>query len=368
MLQNSFEDCCDVIKSPPAAVPCFLSCTVACHSIDQRKDYDRTEQELQIRDDTILKSKLNSISIINSYLTFTHISHAQQKLSELIEARLSSFQVFHRASLTIEAAIVLPLFIFMMFILIFPLKVMEEERRLQNTAEAVGKKLAAAEYVKAVGEELLKKDGDGNEGLDELINGAEEGLGLGVILAKAIELKSISNPYFGEETSVFAGDDADMFKAELKYDIKLPFTAYRIANPTASMVVNRRAWTGSDGGRGRSKYTLNGDTDEEDRIVYLGKTATVYHEDPNCHYISNVMQATDASHIGELRNESGGKYHACPSCKPGKSGTVYYFENGTAYHSSEQCKAITSYARAVKLSEVQGMRACSYCGKAHNKS
>ena len=365
MLQKGFEDCCDLVKSLPATVLCFLSyIVVRCSIFYQRKDYDRTEQELHIRNNTIL----NSISKINSYFTFTHISQSLHKSSKHIGARLSSLQIFHRASLTIEAAIVLPLFIFMMFILIFPLKVMEEERRLQNTAEAVGKKFATAEYVKTVGEELLKKDGGDNETLDGFINGAEEGLGLGIILAKALELKSVSTPYFGEETAVFAGDNADMFRVELKYDIKLPFTAYLIAPPTASVVVNRRAWTGSDGGRGRSKYTLGEDADEADRIVYLGKTATVYHEDPGCHYISNVMQTTDASQIGALRNESGGRYHACPSCKPGKSGTVYYFENGTAYHASEQCKAITSYARAVKLSEVGDMRACSYCGKAHNKS
>lgn len=364
MLQMCFEHRCDMTKSPPATALCFLSYAVVRCSNYHRKEYDRTEQELYIRNNKILNSK----SKLNSYFLFTHISQSLQYISEQIGACLSSFQLFHRASLTIEAAIVLPLFIFMMFILIFPLKVMEEERRLQNTAESVGKKLATAEYVKTVGRDLLKNDDKDKETLEGLLNGAEEGLGLGLILAKALELKSISAPYFGEETSVFAGDNADMFRAELKYDIQLPFTAYLITSPTASVVVNRRAWTGSDGGRGRSKYSLEDDADTEDRIVYLGKTATVYHDDPGCHYISNVMKTTDASHMDSLRNESGGKYHACPSCKPGKSGTVYYFENGTAYHSSEQCKAITSYARAVRLSEVGNMRACSYCGKAHNKT
>lgn len=363
MLQKSFEDCCDLMKLLQAAV-CFLLCTAAQFSYYERKEYDRTEQELHIRNNKIL----NSNSKLNSYLTFKRSRHLIQHLSGRIGACLSSLQLFHRASLTVEAAIVLPLFIFMMFILIFPLKVMEEERRLQNTAETVGKRLAAAEYVKTIGNELINKGDDDNETLENFISGAEEGVGLGIILAKALELKSVDAPYFSEETSVFSGDSDDMFKAELRYDINLPFTAYLIAPPTASVVVNRRAWTGSDGGRGRSKYSLEGESDTEDRTVYLGKTSTVYHDDPGCHYISNTMKTTDATHIGALRNESGGRYHACPSCKPGKSGTVYYFENGTAYHSSEHCKAITSYARAVKLSEVGDMRACSYCGKAHDKT
>ena len=43
----------------------------------------------------------------------------------------------------------------------------------------------------------------------------------------------------------------------------------------------------------------------------------------------------------------------------------WYFENGTAYHSTENCKAITAYAKAVPLSEAEHLGPCSYCSKKH---
>lgn len=300
-----------------------------------------------------VKMNRNSVSML-SYKNFGTC------LSSLLKSR--------HAGLSIEAAIVLPLFIFMMFILMFPLKVMEDERRLQNTLETVGKQLASAEYIKDIGEDMIKKDDAGTGLIGDTLYGIEAGVALGTILSKTSDLKTVHGAFFTDDTSVFSGDDEAMFRAVLKYEVSLPFSIYSIRSMEQTAIVNRRAWIGSKGGRGRSKYGDDTDLDaaeDEDRIVYLGKTSTVYHDDPKCHYLSNVMKSTDASHIGALRNENGAKYHACPSCKPGKNGTVYYFASGTAYHSSESCKAISSYSRAVHLSEVGDMRACSYCGKKH---
>ena len=384
---NAQGYCCN----HPAAASCFLS-YAADILVGMRKECTRTEQEHSEKYIIISKlfKNLKSTNNINTELiqqycersgaclssfqhhvraSFSFFQHCvRANFSALQHHAMASFSALQhrvRASLTIEAAIALPLFIFMMLLLLFPIKVMEDERRIQNTAEHVGRQLASEQYVKSVGSELLNKDGDGSELLGGIISGAEEGISLGVILAKALEMKSVEAPYFSEATSVFSEESKDMFKVELKYNIRLPFSAYIIPAPSRTLIVNRRAWTGSAGGRGRSKYgdECEEDTDEDDRIVYLGKTSTVYHDDPNCHYLSNVMKTADASHIDALRNESGGKYHACPSCKPGTSGTVYYFESGTAYHSSEHCKAITAYSRSVHLSEVHDMKACSYCGR-----
>lgn len=281
------------------------------------------------------------------------------------ETHLSSFL---RASLTIEAAIALPIFIFMMFLLIFPLRVMEEERRIQNYMEKLGRQMVMLKYVEQTGAELV--GADSTELTGEIIGGIEEGTALTLIMSKAAGCKSIKNAGFGADTSVFSGDSdkgEDMFYAELQYSLGMPEFFFGLPDVSKSLVVSRRAWTGSDGGRGRDRYSAYDDetSEDDDRTVYLGKTSKVYHEDPNCHYLSNVMLSSDVSAMDSLRNESGGKYHACPSCRPQSSGTVYYFESGTAYHASESCKAITAYSRAVKLSELGDMRPCSYCGGEH---
>lgn len=321
-----------------------------------RKDKDRTEQ-------SPIESSLNRNQLFSLF-------HSFPEKSGTYFSFFSGENCFRRASITMEAAIVVPMFLFLCFLMLYPMKIMESERKLQNQMENIGKQFAVVEYAKVVGTGMLKKDSSIREFMDNTVPGLEEGAGLAAILAQAVG-GPFENLRFSQETAVFSkeeGADSTMFFAELEYEADMPFSEwFPMTKISKSLVVNRRAWVGSNGGRGRSKYgeELEEDEESDERMVYLGKNSTVYHDDPNCHYLSNVTYSADVSAMKELRNEGGDKYHACPSCKPGTSGTVYYFANGTAYHSSDHCKAITAYARAVPFAEADGMRACSYCGKGH---
>ena len=64
-----------------------------------------------------------------------------------------------KASLTLEAAIALPVMIFALYLLMFPIKVMDAERRLQNSMEAAAEKLAAELAEKKV--VIKTKSGEG---------------------------------------------------------------------------------------------------------------------------------------------------------------------------------------------------------------
>ena len=48
--------------------------------------------------------------------------------------------------------------------------------------------------------------------------------------------------------------------------------------------------------------------------------------------------------------------------KAGEGDAVYIMKSGSRYHSDASCTAITAYVQAVKLSEVEHLGACSYCG------
>ena len=256
----------------------------------------------------------------------------------------------------------------MILLLLFPIKVMEAERRWQNTMESSAKTLSIGEYVRQTGEKYI--DLNGKDTLMSAAVGAEGGAAMAAVLLAA-DRDRFDDISFADDTSVLADDgetDKTMIFMKLSYRLKFPEIPFVMPDVYKELVVNRRAWVGADGGRGRSRYgdelDDSDDSDGADRIVYLGKTSTeVYHDDPGCHYLSNKLCTADAGSIANLRNSGGGKYHACPSCRPGKSGTVYYFESGSAYHSSESCKAITAYSRTARLSELSGMRPCSYCGK-----
>lgn len=289
---------------------------------------------------------------------------------------------FAYGSLTVEAALVFPLMMLFMAVLIAPLYAMEEQRQLQNRLEAAAKDMSQAAYIKQLSAELINKDSGIYEAASEI---ADVGLSL-VAVYKAVEdidQKVLTDISITEAYGIMEGSkgedeetddetaltDSELINFKVEYEPYFPLKLRLLSAGRLSSVTSRRKWIGSDGGRGRSKYgeELIEDgyelDDEGNQIVYVGKGSTRYHKDKNCHYISNVLIEADGGSVGELRNSYGAKYHACPSCDAKAEGTVYIFENGTAFHSSEDCKAVVSYARSCKLSEVEHLGPCSYCSK-----
>lgn len=286
------------------------------------------------------------------------------------------------ASITVEAAICLPVFLFAALILLAPIRMLDERRKLQNVMEAAAKDLALAAYAENMLEEkggalLNRRQLSGSsagkaEGAisETLLNGINTGAAAARILT-SMNGSVFQSPYF---TRCEVLQD-DMIALELHYEMRFPFRIFGKDGIQMSSVVNRRAWTGAEGGRGSGRYASGKGADEDgysrdadgERVVYVGQTSTVYHKQRSCHYLANVLKPVDAETIDRRRNASGGKYHACESCKPGKHGQVYIMESGTAYHGSESCRAIGAYAREVRLEEVEHLGPCSYCsgGKRH---
>ena len=160
----------------------------------------------------------------------------------------------------------------------------------------------------------------------------------------------------------------------MRYRMRLPFSVLGVSSIPVEQVCSRRMWNGADGGRfGDGDRDGNG---EEDEIVYIGKNSTRYHRLRTCHYLYNDLKAVDSGAVGELRNESGGRYSPCGTCgagsgstgnggtgsgSMGSAGTVYVMPYGTSYHLSKSCRSIIAYVQAVPLSQVEYFGECSYC-------
>ena len=273
-------------------------------------------------------------------------------------------RVYTKASLTIEAALGLPLILFAMVILLMPIRIMNADMRMQAAAEAVV--IDVCKYQYTVNE--LKKNINVNDTSD-METEAEETYDSNIEDCKSITSDSALGAYAAlravkevddEKLNIvsFTGSkfmrENDMIVVRLDYEYELPFPVLHLGSLTQEVVASRRAWTGQDGSGGPSGAS----EEEDDEIVYIGKNPTRYHLSPTCHYLSNDYSTAV---VGDDGRASGRK--PCDRCGrsavPGQ--TVYVTPDGDKYHTDTNCSAMRSYPQAVKKSEVEYLGCCSYC-------
>lgn len=259
-------------------------------------------------------------------------------------------------SLTLEAAMCLPLFLFTCVCLMMPMKMMDRQRQIQAVMESVGEELSQYAYL-----EYCLRTGSG-ETVDPQRTDGEETAGLlGAGYAAMRILGQIDKGWI--ENVSFSGTDMgtdDMVRIVMEYRMRLPFSVLGLESVPVRQVCSRRMWNGADGGRCGQNGT-SGEVEEE--TVYIGKHSTRYHRQRTCHYLYNDLKAVPSGDVDSLRNLSGARYGPCKTCKAGPgSGTVYIMPYGTSYHASKTCASIMAYVQAVPLSQVVHLGECSYCG------
>lgn len=265
------------------------------------------------------------------------------------------------ASMTLEAALCLSLFIFAAVSLILPMKIMTTERRIQAGLEAVGEDFSRYAYLQDV---LAEGKLSVIPGADEFAKGFCKNLSGGVAQGYAQVLAmahaDTGNVQYANMRRSAIREDGETFDLILDYEIKMPFPVLGLQAVSRTARCTRRAWIGKEGKVSSGDEAGEADDDE---IVYVGKDSTRYHRNRSCHYLSNTLTAISYEQVGEQRNHSGGIYHACASCGQGAGvgSTVYIMPSGSSYHTTRACKAILAYVRAVRLSEVRYLGACSYC-------
>lgn len=275
------------------------------------------------------------------------------------------------ASLTLEAALVVPIFLFFLYLLILPMRMMDTARRMQEICEEVCRDAAEGSYLLT-----LKSDTSGDESrndgeVDSAANPGDEtaknartiqsylkGNALGG-LAVSLARHEIEDPYLMNLQALRShgwGDD-QMITLTVDYDYRLPFSVLGPRSIHQTVRASRRAWVGSSANQENASHKEN-----EEEWVYVGAGSTRYHRSLRCHYLSNDLTAVSFHQVAEKRNANGEKYHACPRCAGSSaSGTVYIMPSGRAYHTDPNCSAICSHARAVKKSTVESLGPCHYC-------
>lgn len=159
--------------------------------------------------------------------------------------------------------------------------------------------------------------------------------------------------YVEKGTGFGEGDMIRLVKPE-RVRAPVPILSWPAATVTACCYM--RAWTGYDVQRGT-------DTGETEIYVYVAEHGTVYHRSENCSHLTLSIELVSREEAEERRNSAGARYHPCERCGGDGSGAVYITGEGNRYHNTISCSGLKRSVRRIPLSDVGGMPPCGRCGR-----
>lgn len=244
---------------------------------------------------------------------------------------------YHKmASMTVEASLVLPIFLFAMILIGYLGQMIRCQDEVQGALTRLARE-ASAEYG-ATQSDILKSQTYYMAKLNTYIKG------------------SGGTVTFFESHLMEKNDEIDLVAG---YFVTPPFSIMGLGNFHFRQRVHTRAFTGVDR---RSKDNTQGDI-----IVYITETGRVYHRKLTCTYLKLSISQVVYGDLPFLRNSSGGKYKACEKCckekKAGNQTLVWITNYGDRYHTSNACSGLKRSVREIRLSEVGSRTPCSKCGQ-----
>lgn len=271
--------------------------------------------------------------IFDTHYFITSISAVRHDLIA-IRRKKCLFAPPFKASLSVEAAVVMPILIFAMVSVMFFFRVLTIQWGLSVSEINATRILALTqnednspmEVVAAIHGAIIKNDVSSNFIL---------GHNVGIVL----------------DSSKSNQRDIDI---TAKYFIKSPINYFGINGFPITQRIRIHKWIGYD-----PHEEIN-----ENSYVYIAQTGVAYHRDISCSYLSPSINAVSANDVGFARNKSSGKYYPCEKCGSVISSVYYIADYGTAFHSSIGCSSLSRSIRQVTEQEAinMGRHSCSKCG------
>ncbi len=286
-------------------------------------------------------------------------------------------------SLTVEAAFVLPLFLYFILAFLYFIQIFMIQEYIQQSITRMGLDFSKTAYVY-----------EDFAGITEAMNfdvtvfGNELELGLGDFTAALIDktvLKTFSGTYLNtdfinhsciekgfqginfEDSSILK--EGDCIDIVVGYRVTPPIRLFPIHSMKLLQRVRVRGWTGREVA---ATYSLEEEEHEEvneEEMVYITVTGRVYHKSASCSHIRLSIRAVSGI-PDSYRNANGGKYYACKECCEGNSlplGTFFITEDGSSYHSVRSCSSLKRTVKQFPLSEVGSRTPCKRCYTGENK-
>lgn len=264
------------------------------------------------------------------------ISLRQYDLKGKVQGKISPvealFYALPKGSFTLEAALVLPFFLFAVAALCSLFLMMQAQYTVGNSLD------------RAVAETSLLGANSGKkaENLTKASFYKE--------LVKQKRYLSLIQGGAGGFTWKGTADGANI-NLMVTYRLKFPIAFWNTQTMKVSDSRRMHRWTGDQ---------RDGKDGSKDQWVFVTPNQSVYHKSRNCSHLKLSVKSCSASIIGT----AACSYEPCGHCTRGqKKGTVVYVtKEGDCYHYRINCSGLKRTIYMVKKKEAGGKRACSRCG------
>lgn len=263
--------------------------------------------------------------------------------------RRASYAAFSmNGSLTLEASLVMPLFILAIISLMFFIQAIQIQVRIQRAL--CNQTIKTAGYAYYVNETGIPDIPENFLEAEFVKVGVINELGEGFF-----DNAYIVNGKNGFTLNISNITDKGIIDVALQYYMKVPFDVFGIGRIPFVARARCRTWTGDE----TSKEKWN------TQMVYVTAKGTVYHIHRECTYIKSDISSCEYTEIGNKRNSSGGIYYPCNQCcdtKITNSSKAYYTKYGTRYHLQYYCHNLQNNVFAIDINEAEKKyRSCAKC-------
>ena len=320
-----------------------------CHKMPLTKKYEKRK---------LLKNEHNHQipdQIFTQFCKAIYFSHHAAALSSkcrvkntLQEASYDTYpdtrgKIRSDGSMTLEMAVVLPLFVSFMVFFLFLFRILLVQESMEEALVYTSRTLAVTCFTEC-SEERKTQAGLLTEARIVLQKGLKESdCPIHFIRGGAAGVSLLSSELTGENIILRAS-----------YEMRLPCVLLGSYCFRFVQCAQSRKWIGN--------LSLEQSTGADDEWVYITPYGTVYHRDRTCRYLDLNIHAVNRRSLGTLRNANREIYRKCESCGDAGSKMVYVTDYGTRYHSSLACGGLKRTIYMVKLSQVGGKKSCSKCG------
>lgn len=233
------------------------------------------------------------------------------------------------ASLTLEAALVFPVFLFLLVGLLFFFRVLQVSHMTYGALELAGSRLS-----------LEAKE-------EEAPFARMAGYFYGALIKEQFPFEYIKAGYGGIRwtKTELSGEYVDVW---IHYDCRMPVHLPGLRNIPITQRIKIKKWIGCENG-----FAQEG----TGTWVYVTPNGSVYHSSRDCTHLRLSIHRMGKQEAGQAG------YQPCSFCgdTPGLYGYYYVTDEGKKYHTKLGCSGLKRTLYMVRLSDVDGLGACSRC-------